>query len=151
MNSTDRSPIEATFRPPAALMAAALLAIAVGVAGLAIGFGTAPRDAWAWLLVNFVFFGGIANGVLVWSAAFRVAQTRWTCVVNRLGHSTLAYMPVLLLVLIGLLSGARQWAPWVRHPIRHPQLHSCRPNQSCRRQPHARQPCHHRASRPRRY
>lgn len=114
MNSTSRTP---AFRPSPLLLAAAGLALAVGLLGLLIGFMAPSPDAWVWLLVNFVFFGGIANGVLVWSAAFRVAQARWTCVINRLGHSALAFVPVLFLTLLGLLSGVSKWAPWVKHPI----------------------------------
>lgn len=93
------------------------MAVAAGLACLAIGFRTAPTDAWVWLLVGFVVFLGVTSGTLVWSAAFRVAQTRWTAAVNRLAHSAIAFQPALLVALIALLAGVRHYVPWVRHPV----------------------------------
>lgn len=75
------------------------------------------NDAWTWLIVYYVIFAGITNGVLAWTAAFRVAQTRWTPAINRLGHSTLAFWPVMFMALIVLLSGVRYYMPWVHHPV----------------------------------
>lgn len=91
--------------------------IVIGILGLIVGFSTAPRDTWLWLLVGFVYFLGLANGMLIWAAAFRVAQTTWTCSVNRIGHSAIAFMPILFLALIVLLVGVRNYVPWVEHPI----------------------------------
>lgn len=102
---------------PMWLRAASVLGIVIGVAGTAIGFGHTPLDAWIWLLVGYVFFAGIANGALAWAAAFRVAQARWTPAINRLGHSLIAFLPVLILALIAVLSQAARYMPWARNPI----------------------------------
>ena len=75
------------------------------------------NDFWIWLLVCYMIFAGITSGVLAWTAAFRVAQARWTPVINRLGHSTLAFSPILLLLLLVLLGGAERYMPWVLHPV----------------------------------
>ena len=116
MNSYNYTPDESmALRPPARLLAVAALSVVIGVLGLAIGFRIMPRDTWVWLLVNFVFFAGVAHGAFVWSAVFRVAQARWTPAINRMGHSMLAYVPVLLIALVALLSGVREYVPWVRH------------------------------------
>ena len=80
-------------------------------------FAVSPRDAWVWLVVDFVIFAGLANGVILWAAAFRVAQARWTGAVNRLGHSVILFTPILFLVLIALLTGVKHYAVWVEHPI----------------------------------
>ena len=93
------------------------LGVVIGIIGLAAGFITSPTDTWLWLLVGFVFFTGVANGILIWAAAFRVAQTTWTRSVNRLGHSAIAFTPILFLALIVLLAGAKSWAPWIEHPV----------------------------------
>ncbi len=88
-----------------------------GLVGLGLGFALCPADTWLWLVVSFLIFSGIANGMLAWAAAFRVAQARWTPVVNRLCHSALAYVPVLAAVLIALLAGVHAYAPWAEHSI----------------------------------
>lgn len=93
-------------------------AIAIGCAGLAAGFAFGPRlDAWLWLVIGFLVFGGIAQGLLVWAAVFRTAQARWTAVVNRLGHSAVGFLPVSLVTLAALLAGAREYIPWITEPI----------------------------------
>lgn len=84
---------------------------------MALAFRESAQEAWLWLLSAFVFFLGIANGMLAWAATFRVAQARWTPAVNRIGHSAIAFAPVLLIGLIALMFGVRSYVPWVTHPI----------------------------------
>lgn len=112
---THPSTTGARFRAPAWLILACALAIAVGAAGLAISFVFAPLDAWLWLLVGFLTFGGAATGMVAWAAVFRVAQARWAGAVNRLGHSGIAFVPVAIVALIALVAGIRGYAPWVDH------------------------------------
>lgn len=99
-------------------MIACAAAIAIGCAGLAAGFAFGPNlDAWLWLVIGFLVFGGVAQGLLVWAAVFRIAQTRWTPVINRLGHSAVGFLPVSLVTLAALLTGARDYMPWVSTPV----------------------------------
>lgn len=88
--------------------------VLLGSAGLGIGFVFDPMDTWIWLIVSFLIFSGIANGMLAWAAILRVAQARWTPVVNRLCHSAIAFVPVLAAALTALLAGCRTYAPWAR-------------------------------------
>ena len=106
-----------TYMPPFWLTIASLAGIVMGLVGLAITFVIKPADAWAWLVVNFVYFVGITNGVLAWAVVFRTTQTRWTPAIGRLAQSCLAYAPVTAVVLIVLLAGARSYLPWVAHPV----------------------------------
>jgi Ni/Fe-hydrogenase subunit HybB-like protein len=93
-------------------------AVVIGLLGFILGFvGLARLDSWLWLDVWFLFFGGLAQGILLWAAVFRVAQARWTPAINRLGHSGLAFLPISYLVLIVLLTGVSYYVPWVAHPI----------------------------------
>lgn len=91
--------------------------ILIGIAGGIAGFMVAPLDAWLWLLIIFLMFAGITNGMLAWAAAFRVAQARWAPVIARAGQSALAFTPVLALTLIALIAGVKNYAPWSNHPI----------------------------------
>ncbi|MCE5197432.1 MAG: hypothetical protein ABFD54_00665 [Armatimonadota bacterium] len=97
-----------------AMMALVLL----GILGVVVGFVLSPLEEWLWLLVGFVVFVGIANGMLAWAAIFRVAQARWTPVIIRIAQSALAFMPVMGIVLIALLAGVSGYMPWVAHSVR---------------------------------
>lgn len=114
MRQADESP--QLYRIPAWLKAACAAGVVIGVAALIVTFAVAPADGWAWLIVNFVFFTGIANGVLAWAFIFRTAQTRWTASINRLAQASIAYVPIMAITLIVLLAGIREWATWIRHP-----------------------------------
>lgn len=104
------------YKPPTALVLLALAFIFVGMLGLVVSFALAPRDSWIWLDVLFVIFGGIANGVLVWTAVFRTAQAKWTFAINRVAQSVVFYIPLLAIVLFVLLGGIPNFEPWVAHP-----------------------------------
>lgn len=112
-------PIETqeSYIPPKWLWNASIAAILLGIAGTVVGFYIAPADTWLWLVIGFVSFAGLAHGMLAWAAAFRVAQTRWTAAVNRLGHSAIFFLPFLGVILIILLAGVRSYAPWTAHPV----------------------------------
>jgi len=92
--------------------------ILIGAAGLAVGFALSAHETWAWLLIDFVIFSGIANGMLAWAVAFRIGQARWTPAINRIAHSAIAFIPFLAVVLIALLAGVAGWVPWIAHPVR---------------------------------
>lgn len=97
---------------------ASIISVVLGVIAITIGFITGPvRDAWLWLVIWFLVFGGAAQAIIVWAAVFRVAQARWTPAVNRLGHSAILFLPVTFIVLIILLTGVRHYVPWVWHPV----------------------------------
>jgi hypothetical protein len=52
-------------------------------------------EFWISLAAAFVFFNGMTNGVLALAAVFRVAQTRWTPVINRICHSSIFFVPLM--------------------------------------------------------
>ncbi|MHB1459487.1 MAG: hypothetical protein ACYC0V_21460 [Armatimonadota bacterium] len=105
------------YAPPRWLWITSIAAILLGIIGTVVGFLIAPADTWLWLVIGFVSFAGLAHGMLAWAAAFRVAQTRWTAAVNRLGHSAIFFLPFLGVILIILLAGFRSYAPWTAHPV----------------------------------
>lgn len=95
-----------------------LIAIILGGVAIALGFVFGPvREAWLWLVIWFLIFGGLAQAVIVWAAVFRIAQARWTPAINRLGHSVIGFLPVAYILLVILLFGVRYYVPWVWHPV----------------------------------
>jgi Ni/Fe-hydrogenase subunit HybB-like protein len=79
-------------------------------------YGDSMR-AWQSLLVNFLFFAGLAQAGVVLSALLQVTSARWGRPLKRLSEATVAFLPVAALLLIVLLSGTATWAPWVHEPI----------------------------------
>ena len=81
-----------------------------------IAFGERVR-AWQALLVNFLFFGGLAQAGVVFSCILQVTSARWGRPLKRAAEATVAFLPVAFVMLLVLLAGTAAWAPWVHHPV----------------------------------
>tara|TARA_B100000809_G_scaffold266219_1_gene327898 strand:- start:3480 stop:4724 length:1245 start_codon:yes stop_codon:yes gene_type:complete len=73
--------------------------------------------AWQSLLVNFLFFAGLAQSGVVISALLQVTSARWGRPLKRTAEATAAFFPVAFILLLVLLGGIASWAPWVHEPI----------------------------------
>lgn len=78
--------------------------------------GEAVR-AWETLLVNFLFWSGIAQAGVVLSALLQVTSARWGRPLKRVAEATAAFMPVSFLVLLVLFLGQAVILPWVQEPV----------------------------------
>ena len=105
---------------PAWVTVIAALAAAAGLLGTASALASGRPEAWWMLLVNFLFFTGIAQGVLMWSAIFRTAQCAWAPAVSRLGRSTVWFLLLFsLAVFVVLTAGREHWLTWLHHDVGH--------------------------------
>jgi Ni/Fe-hydrogenase subunit HybB-like protein len=86
------------------------------VAFIASVLGPDPGRGWRALLVNFLFWTGLAQAAVVWAAVFRTTTARWTPAVSRLGQATLPFLPISLLLLIVLYFGRRYFLLWIGDP-----------------------------------
>ena len=88
---------------------------AVGVlGGLAAG---APQRVWLTWLVNLLFFMGIAQGGVIVSAGFYLTQGRWAGSTHfRLAESFWRFLPLALVLFLGVCIGADYIFPWIAHP-----------------------------------
>ena len=82
----------------------------------AAGTGESTR-AWQALLVNFLFFSGLAYAGVVISAILQATGAHWGRSIKRLAEATTAFLPVAFVLLIVLLVGSEHWAPWVHDPV----------------------------------
>ena len=88
--------------------------------GLAFILGVALGDgarAWQALLVNFLFFAGLAHAGVALSALLQATSARWGRSLKRTAEATAAFLPVAFVLLLLLLAGVGAWAPWVHHPV----------------------------------
>ena len=80
--------------------------IAIGIIGFVIGLiGSKSYLAWQALLVNTIFFGGIALGGLAFSIIFTITNAKWGRPIKRMAEAMSAFMPIgaLLLFLLFFL------------------------------------------------
>jgi hypothetical protein len=97
------------------------LCLVAGAAGtVAFLYGALLGDsvrAWQSLLVNYLFFGGLAQAGVVISAIMQVTSSRWGRALKRTAEATLAFLPISFILLLVLLTGVSAWAPWVHEPV----------------------------------
>lgn len=95
----------------------ALLLVGVAAFALALATGQAQR-AWQAYLVNFLFWTGIAQCGVVFSAAVRVSRGQWSDVFRRMAESLWFFLPLsFVLFLAMMLFGAKNIYSWARAPV----------------------------------
>lgn len=100
----------------------ATVLIVVGVVGVAGGLalGQAQR-VWLTWLVDLLFFMGIAQGGVAVSAGFYLTQGRWAGSTHyRLAEAFWRFLPLALLLFLGVCIGADDIFPWIAHPVANP-------------------------------
>lgn len=97
-----------------ALLGVSLVGVLAFAYGIISGDGT---RAWQALLVNFLFFAGLAHAGVAISAILQATCARWGRSLKRLSEATAAFLPVAFILLLVLLAGITNWAPWVSEPV----------------------------------
>ena len=69
--------------------------VAIGIIGFLAGLiGNRSYLAWQALLVNTMFFGGIALGGLAFSLIFTITSAKWGRPIKRLAEALSAFIPI---------------------------------------------------------
>ncbi len=79
--------------------------------------GATPLRAWQVYLVNMIFFTGMAQGLVVFSATLQMTNAHWGRPVKRLAELAAYFLPLSLVFLIVLYFGRAIVFPWIAHPI----------------------------------
>jgi hypothetical protein len=100
----------AWLRACQAMVAAGAITFAV-----ALAMGQTQR-AWQAYLLNFLFWTGIAQCGVIFSAAYRITKGQWCDALRRMGESMAFFLPVAVgLFLVLMVFGASVF-PWSRQP-----------------------------------
>jgi hypothetical protein len=85
----------------------------------ALAFLTAgdPQRAWSLYLVNLVFWAGLAVTGPAIAAMMQLTEARWSPSVRRLSVTTIGFLPVAFLLMLGLFAGRTVLYPWVTTPV----------------------------------
>ena len=99
----------------AALIGAALAGVgAVALLAGALG-GHADRTWWAYH-ANFVFWAGLAQGMVVFAATQKLAKGHWSGVLIRLAETGAAFTVVSVVLFLGLFIGRDHIFTWLHEP-----------------------------------
>ncbi|HET6382308.1 MAG TPA: hypothetical protein VFJ58_02865 [Armatimonadota bacterium] len=105
-------------RPAGWLTLAALLCVGTGLIGFGIGLWLAPNRTWAAMLVNVLYWTGLAQAAIIVSAMFNVVVARWGRPIQRMTEGLAAFLPFALLLFLVLWFGRDRIWVWVHEPGR---------------------------------
>jgi hypothetical protein len=92
----------------------AIVVVVLAILGwIAVAIWGDTQRAWAILLVDFLFLSCLGAGLVVWPAVVVVSRGRWMGATQRAALPGIVLLPVCLVILLVLLGGAWQWAPWL--------------------------------------
>jgi hypothetical protein len=96
---------------------AGAVAALVGAAtfGWALTTGQAAR-AWQSYHVNFMFWTGLAQGLVVFAATQKLAKGHWSGLVIRFAESAAGFLVVALVLYVGLIVGRSHIFTWLHEP-----------------------------------
>lgn len=90
-----------------------LVSIAVGGTAFYLALEREPQRAWQSVWVNFLFWTAIAQAGVVYGAILVAAKGHWGKPFRRIAEGTGAFLPVSLLVFVGMYFGAGWIFPWM--------------------------------------
>ncbi len=102
------------FQKSPKLMRGALIATALGVILLVIGAFLDPTRLFYSYLAAFAFTLSLALGALIFLMIGHAMRAGWPVLVRRLNEAIVSVLPLLLLLFVPILVGARILYPWLR-------------------------------------
>lgn len=112
MQSTVEMPLRRLDRVNATVKWWIIALLVIGAAGVAVAWGADATRAWRAYLFNWLFWGSLAQGAVVFSAAVTMARGIWSRPVRRISLSFVLYLPISLVLLIPLLLAGSEIFPW---------------------------------------
>ena len=98
----------ALFGAIAAIMGGIVLALGV--------IGRHPERTWWAYETNFVFWAGLAQGMVVFAATQKLAKGHWSGVIIRFAEAGAAFTTVAVVLFIGLFIGRQYIFTWIHEP-----------------------------------
>ena len=120
-SNTAELPLRRLDGVPRPILVAGLGAVAVGLAALAFGLIRGDGRAWQAYLFNWLFWFGIAQGAVVFSAVTVITRSVWARPIRRIALSFVAFLPVGFVLYLPLLFAGEHIFPWT-HEMYHDGL-----------------------------
>ncbi len=97
---------------------AVALCIIIGAVMIAGAFlGVETQRVYQVYLVNFAFWTGLAQAGVVFAAAYRMTNARWSNQFKRIGELFVGFLPVSLILLVVVLLTQQSLYPWISEPV----------------------------------
>ena len=115
----NRSELAAKAReaPVARLTLIGAVATALGGIVFVMGLlGAHPERTWWTYHANFVFWAGLAQGMVVFAATQKLAKGHWSGVIIRFAEAGVAFTVVAVVLFIGLFFGRQHIFTWLHEP-----------------------------------
>jgi hypothetical protein len=93
-----------------------MAAAVAGGAAFLWALGAQPARAWQSYHFNFMFWAGLAQGLVVFAATQKLAKGHWSGVMIRFAESAAAFLVVALVLYAGLFVGRRYLFTWLHEP-----------------------------------
>jgi hypothetical protein len=93
-----------------------VFAVGGGAALLSGLLGAHPDRTWWAYHANFVFWAGLAQGMVVFAATQKLAKGHWSGVLIRLAEAGAAFTAVSVVLFVGLFIGRDYIFPWLHEP-----------------------------------
>lgn len=108
--------------PPKNLPRQAVLAfwffVVLGAVTVAAGIlGFESKRVWISFLINFAFWSGLAQGGIVFSAAYRLTNGKWGETIRRVSEGFVLFIPLSALLFLLTFIGREHLWPWITEPI----------------------------------
>ena len=97
-------------------LAGAVLAVVGAATFLWVLAGGGAARAWQSWHVNFMFWTGLAQGLVVFAATQKLAKGHWSGLVIRLAEAGAAFLVVSLVLYLGLVAGRTHIFAWLHEP-----------------------------------
>jgi hypothetical protein len=94
-------------------------AIAAGLGGVVMVMGllgSHPERTWWTYHANFLFWAGLAQGMVVFAATQKLAKGHWSGVLIRFAEASTAFTTVSVLLFVGLVIGRDHIFTWLHEP-----------------------------------
>ena len=106
---------------PRPVLLGGFAAAVLGLATFALGLLQGDGRAWQAYLFNWLFWFGIAQGAVVFSAVTVITRSVWARPVRRIALSFVAFLPLGFVLYLPLLLGGEHIFPWI-HAMYHDGL-----------------------------
>jgi Ni/Fe-hydrogenase subunit HybB-like protein len=103
--------------PPWVAPVLALLTVLGAATFLLMALGASSARAWRDCFVNWLFWTGLAQAGVVFSASQVLAGARWSHPLRRIAEASAAFLPISFVLFLLLWLGRADIFPWVRAPV----------------------------------
>jgi hypothetical protein len=115
----DKSGFEISGPVKMGLWTCVVLGVLMFITGLATSGQEGLVRTWEALLINVMFWGGLAQAGVIWSVIWQITDAKWARPFKRMAEACGAFLPVSFLLFILVFFGSHFLYEWVENPFMH--------------------------------